>query len=48
MISGAVVVFSAADDTRQSMALGGTPLANPAAFVDSWKRSLAFLHKQLD
>ncbi len=33
---------------RQLMALGGTPLANQAASVDSWKRSLAFLHKHLD
>ncbi|MGH7864307.1 MAG: acyl-CoA thioester hydrolase/BAAT C-terminal domain-containing protein, partial [Candidatus Binataceae bacterium] len=33
---------------RQLMALGGTPLGNHAASLDSWQRSLAFLHKQLD
>jgi len=42
------LVFSAAGVARQLMALGGTPLAHQAASVDSWKRSLAFLHKPVD
>ncbi len=32
---------------RQMMALGGTPLGNQAASVDSWNRSLAFLRAHL-